>query len=121
MIAMEKTEFTPGPWHWHSCGEYHVLTNDTTAEPGEYPKGYVHTDGSAGGEYSSDIDVNGPDAKLIAAVPDLYAAAEKAYAYAKALKDAMEGGGIEYELEPTLEVVTDLRRALAKARGEATP
>lgn len=56
---------TPGPWQWVSGNHsyYHFLKSAGGT--------YIHSDGSACGEYSPDIDVNGPDAKLIAAAPEL--------------------------------------------------
>jgi len=62
---------TPGPWHWHSCGGYYVLCNDTVTQQGDYPNGIITDDGSACGEYTPSIDVDGPDARLIACAPDL--------------------------------------------------
>lgn len=67
-----QKEHTPGPWYWHNCGGYHLLVSGPLSEEGRYPDGpQVISDGSAGGEYGPDIDVDGPDAKLIAAAPDL--------------------------------------------------
>lgn len=28
---------TPGPWHWHNCGGYHVLVSGPASEVGRYP------------------------------------------------------------------------------------
>lgn len=70
------TGFTPGPWKWHPYGGYHFLCGDTKTPDGEFPKHIVHSDGSACGEYSADIDVSSPDAILIAAAPSLFDYAE---------------------------------------------
>ncbi len=88
---------TPGPWAWkrpYESADYHELVN---------PAGAVVTqDGAAGGEYSPDIDVSGPDAAFIAmsrdVVPALIAAVrerdaenarlrEKMAAWADAMRD----------------------------------
>lgn len=112
-----NAKFTPGPWHWHACGGYHVLCNDTTAEQGEYPKGQIHSDGSACGEYSPDIDVNGPDAHLIAAAPDLYEASEKALSALRQYRHFFAQRGMDYPAG--VDVEECVIAALTKARGEA--
>lgn len=79
---MSDTQFTPGPWRW--CGNY--LMQDCPAKhkdsgdehgketnPFSTPAGRpIADDGSAGDEYSPSIDTGGPDARLIAAAPELY-------------------------------------------------
>lgn len=60
---------TPGPWRWKWLGSASRLLG-----PNEE---WIHSDGSAGGEYSPDIDVDGPNARLIAASPDLLEALER--------------------------------------------
>lgn len=76
---------TPGPWVWKKCdwwtkeGGYADLVSYVPGEtfPSGSPKYFnIIDDGSAGGEYSPTIDVDGPDAALIAAAPDLLAACE---------------------------------------------
>jgi hypothetical protein len=68
---------TPGPWKWVSGNHnyYHFLKSVGGT--------YVHSDGSACGEYSPDIDVNGSDAKLIAAAPELLEALQTIVGYIK--------------------------------------
>lgn len=71
------TKWTPGPWRWH--GNY--LLQDCPARDGgegkednpfSTPCGHpIADDGSAGGEYTETIDINGPDAKLIAKAPEM--------------------------------------------------
>lgn len=67
------SKHTPGPWRWLDRGQFHVLTADMIAEPGDYPdeKKHIHDDGSAAGEYSPQIDVDGANGLLIAAAPEL--------------------------------------------------
>lgn len=75
------SKHTAGPWEWIDRGEWHELVHYL---PGETFKNSepryvrIHSDGSAGGEYGPDIDVSGPDARLIAAAPDLLAACKRA-------------------------------------------
>jgi hypothetical protein len=58
-------EATAPPWRWvQKDGDYHVLTNSADdSQP--YPQ--IHSDGSAGGEYSPDIDVRSADGQIIPA------------------------------------------------------
>jgi hypothetical protein len=49
-----------------AIGDYGFHSNGDKVEP------QIHSDGSACGEYGADIDVHGPDAKLIAAAPDMF-------------------------------------------------
>lgn len=78
----EQAKHTPGPWEWRRIdGDYYKLIHWLAGET--FPNGEpsyveVHSDGSACGEYGPDIDVHGPDAKLIAAAPDLLAACKQA-------------------------------------------
>lgn len=62
----KETKHTPGPWEWrqNEHGQDYELVSASTGQR-------IHTDGSACDEYSPDIDVHGPDAKLIAAAPDM--------------------------------------------------
>jgi hypothetical protein len=102
---MESGEnFTPGPWVWKtspiSGSEYlGVDRNDSIR---------IIDDGSAGGEYLPVIESSHPNAHLIAAAPDMYAAASEVIA----AWDFDEIGQIDEEL------INRLREALAKARGE---
>lgn len=67
---MAEFKGTPGQWRWvKGYAEAYVLRSDSQSD---YE--YVIDDGSAAGEYSPTIDVNGADARLIAAAPDLLAA-----------------------------------------------
>jgi hypothetical protein len=59
------SKHTPGPWNWERIQEldcFYLVSEDGVR---------IHSDGSACGEYSTDIDVDGPDAQLIAAAPEL--------------------------------------------------
>lgn len=86
---------TPGPWEWVPyCNVYreedwqpYIDGDDEIYPPstGTLVHFYnmetrkhavVCDDGGAGGEYKAVIDINGPDARLIAAAPDLLAALE---------------------------------------------
>jgi hypothetical protein len=63
---LEQSErATEGPWEWR---ERRTGGDPTGEDDGLYSgEMRVHSDGSAGGEYSPDIDVFGPDAAFIAA------------------------------------------------------
>lgn len=63
---MKEFKGTPGPWYWVERMGYFDLTSDALSELEE-----VIDDGSAGGEYSPTITPGSPDAKLIAAAPEL--------------------------------------------------
>lgn len=79
---MSEVKHTPGPWVWLDRGDWHELVHFV---PGEwFPNATqryirVHSDGSAGGEYSPDIQHDGPDGRLIAASPALLAALIELY------------------------------------------
>ena len=60
---------TPGPWHWDG---YHLVNKIGDV---------ICDDGSAYGEYGPCIDTEGPDARLLAAAPDLLAALRSAVAW----------------------------------------
>jgi len=108
-----ETKFTPGPWHWHPYGGYHFLCNDTKTAEGDFPGSIIHSDGSACGKYCPDINVTGPDAALIAAAPDLYAAAKEAqYWLERAWGRCDKEGDCSCPW-------CGIEKALAKARGEA--
>lgn len=66
---MKEFKGTPGPWKWrkrHGVSSY--LANESESNDGSP---IIIDDGSACGEYLAVIDVNGHDAKLIAAAPEL--------------------------------------------------
>jgi hypothetical protein len=76
--------FTPGPWTWQRGGEYEASYLRSKAAIQRCPDSIefdgndpIHDDGSAGGEYGPSIDIDGPNAQLIAAAPDLYAALDE--------------------------------------------
>ena len=68
-----EQKHTPGPWEWHRSYGWLLLVHYTgdTFPNGERAYVQIADDGSAGGEYSPSIDVNGRNARLIAAAPDL--------------------------------------------------
>jgi hypothetical protein len=59
---IEKFGITPGPWEWHIHEYWDSLQHNCKV---------VLDDGSAGGEYNPSIVHDEPNAKLIAAAPDL--------------------------------------------------
>ena len=69
---MKEFKGTPGPWYWVERMGCFDLTSDALSELEE-----VIDDGSAGGEYSPTITPDSPDAKLIAAAPELLEALQK--------------------------------------------
>lgn len=100
-------QHTSGPWAWKRSRDYAQLVHFVEGET--YPNGddkYVEVidDGSAGGEYNATIDVDGPDARLIAAAPDLL----------YALQFVMSAHG--EQLTTAFEMAHE---AIAKATGEA--
>jgi hypothetical protein len=65
------SDHTPGPWEWKKrAGHYYELIASKSGL-------FIHSDGSACGEYGADIDVGSPDANLIAAAPELLEALER--------------------------------------------
>ena len=98
------TQHTPGPWVWmQEYGAYWVLAHENLYKiSGQYV-----LDNGAGDGLDSNIDVNGPDARLIAAAPDLLEAL-------RAMVEMMDcgdesGAGSEWH--------TKARAAIAKATG----
>lgn len=65
---MGNAKMTPPPWVWIKRGNYHELIGGNGV--------VVISDGSASGEYKPDIDVKGPDGRLIAEAPIMLAALE---------------------------------------------
>ena len=61
---MKEFKGTPGPWGWVDVGCYHYLSGNPAGTE-------IIDDGSACGEYSPAITPDSPDAKLIAAAPEL--------------------------------------------------
>lgn len=98
---MKEFKGTPGPWAWQDDGSGYSWLGPVGCGPLEA----VHHDGSAWGEYSADIDVEGFDAKLIAAAPELLEALQDAlHAYDK------HGEHSEWDFA---------RAAITKALGES--
>lgn len=64
---------SPAPWTWAQGGLYRSDEYIGYSSLFDANDVHVHSDGSACGEYSPDIDVEGPDARLIAAAPSLLA------------------------------------------------
>ena len=95
---MKGFKGTPGPWFWQDDGSGYSWLGPVGCGPLEA----VHHDGSAWGEYSADIDVEGFDAKLIAAAPELLSVLQK----------IVESGHIL----PHLKI--ESQWAIAKAMGE---
>lgn len=96
---MKEFKGTPGPWFWQDDGSGYSWLGPVGCGPLEA----VHHDGSAWGEYSADIDVEGFDAKLIAAAPELLSVLQK----------IVESGHIL----PHLKI--ESQWAIAKALGES--
>lgn len=99
-IRARAAAASPGPWRWRANP-----TSWRTGPEDEPPGGYddelvdangqrVHTDGSARGEYTPDIDTSGPDAAFIAAarsdIPALCGALEVAEKKIAELKAALD-------------------------------
>lgn len=70
---MKEFKGTPGPWVWHTGNSSSWLGRKSDIRS----DGAVIDDGSACGEYCAVIDVNGCDAKLIAAAPELLSVLQK--------------------------------------------
>ena len=103
---------TPGPWEWQDrAGYYHDLVATKTGR-------VVHSDGSAYGEYDADIDVKGPDARLIAAAPELLEACEALLQINNEREPFTYAGMWEWK-KRKYEAEQKARTAIAKARGEA--
>ncbi len=69
--------WTPGPWEWMFDGSgpcAHLMPVGKLAYVDCDP---IADDGSAGGEYGQTIDHKSPNARLIAAAPELYEALER--------------------------------------------
>lgn len=66
---------TKGPWKWHK--RKHSNTHFLASEDETNDDFAIIDDGSAYGEYGAVIDVDGDNAKLIAAAPELLEALQK--------------------------------------------
>lgn len=80
---MMEFKGTPGPWFWQGDhdGFFWLGAKDCG------PMNAVHDDGSAWGEYAPEIDVDGPDANIIAAAPELLEALQAALDWIDAVPD----------------------------------
>lgn len=84
---MSEFKGTPGQWRWvKGYAEEYVLRSDSQSD---YE--CVIDDGSACGEYCPSIDVNGADARLIAAAPDLLAALQE---FVSLFPDVIDGDAV---------------------------
>lgn len=96
-----EIKHTAGPWKWvelEFCGKYHALQDQSGV--------VICDDGSASGEYSPEIDVNGANARLIAAAPELLEALE--------LLETTCELGLDYDNA----IRQVARAAIRKAKGE---
>ncbi len=122
---MKRPEWTQGPWQWVTIdGVGYLRSAAAIAKSGDidFNNGDpILDDGSAGGEYGVSIDINGPDACLIAAAPDLYQALE---AILSVMKPGIDGHDdllhvwLNHPDKPERTPGSMARAALAKARGE---
>jgi hypothetical protein len=102
-MSEKQRPWTPGPWRWDGCDLIH-----------DSPTGrqYIATDGSDGGEHGPVTDSSGPDARLMAAAPELFEALE-------ALRKEVERWAVRYDIghegSNLLEVMADADVALKKA------
>lgn len=98
---------TQAPWKWHKrkhSGTYFLANENETDD-----FHMIIDDGSAYGEYGPSIDVNGEDAKLIAAAPELLEALQQCIPH---LREQSKNDGHAFG---TLQLVN---RIIAKALGE---
>lgn len=122
-IEYRANAATPGPWEWtrpefSPSSDCHVLLSSaTTTSYGHTARIEVHSDGSAYGEYNPDIDVNGPDAALIANartdIPALVARVRQLEAERDERERQHAARGAE-----AVAVIDALRVELANERGE---
>lgn len=104
---------TPGPWTWiNKDGRDELVGADLTR---------VHSDGSAArGEYNPCIDVNGPDARLIASAPELLAELKEARDAAAHLCRIIAEHDLIGECDPKYNGFGKrINDAIAKAEGKA--
>ena len=103
-------QHTPGPWAWQGdlYKELVSLSNPKIGPNGAAQYTVVIDDGSAAGEYSQMIDPEGPDARLIAASPDLLDALQ-----------SLVDMDVSYQRgQKVSDAVDKARAAIAKATGE---
>jgi hypothetical protein len=119
-----EPKFTPGPWEWKDDYQFNEHADHSFSRPEEcenFQAGRMKLVGQTGrqvvldawGAYADDLglDIKRPDAHLIAAAPDLYAALDRI----QSSYQRIFSGGAERAMTETLE---EARSALAKARGE---
>lgn len=113
---MEKFKGTPGPWVWQSedgVGSFYWLGPVDCS-----PLDRVADDGSAWGEYGASIEVDSPNANLIAAAPDLLEALQDIVSSSQAFHSALE---IDHEFDGVAlydNAVKAIARALGKNDGD---
>lgn len=106
---------TKGPWKWHKRkhSNTHFLANEAEAND-DFA---IIDDGSAYGEYGAVIDVNGGNAKLIAAAPELLESLQLILSSAYEIEHDFYGipGGEDFDIS---QVIKDAQSAINKALGE---
>lgn len=101
------TKHTPGPWEWQTSNSWRRLGSARGDGDVMYP--CVQRDGHPDVTFKNG-GVEGPDARLIAAAPDLYKALERIAAIE--IERGMSGGEA---IERGISAVGKARAALAKA------
>lgn len=127
---MNAPTFTPGPWKvsprdvsFYTQGDSDILIDGAEARIAEWPtSSFLQFEIEGPSPVSGRGWLNGPDALLVAAAPDLYAALER-------LSNEVFGVLGAYEMALRTEIgntnfgvlelrMNEARAALAKARGE---
>lgn len=106
---MTEAKHTPGPWHWVDRGHYYRL---------ETLDGYeIADDGSSCGEYGGWMySPDEPNARLIAAAPELLEALQEAIDCGMVPSSSCsDGGASKYSRQ--VQVADMIRAAVAKATG----
>lgn len=107
----ERAQHTPGPWKWWTSCSYRRLGSEATRRDGDVLHAVIQRSDNHPDVHFPNGGVNGPDARLIAAAPELLEALKACAAVVAG--DTMTKQGLIDALELA-------RAAITKATGEAS-
>lgn len=110
---MSAAKHTPGPWRWWTSNSFRRLSSDATGRDGDVLCAVVQPSDGHPDIHFTNGGPEGPDARLIAAAPELLAALQRLLpAYREAVK--------LYDINHDDAFTVDAHNAIAKATGSTT-